>query len=588
MSSIVFAAIAYMILRAHRHPPTWFHKRNSFMHHSHQSMSCLTTFKCAASMVVLIIGIASANADITSLGLECGEGMVLQSGVHASINGTAKPGDKVTITFRARTYDAHADKRGNWQIDIEPGSAGGPFGMTIQGGKTIEFKQVLVADLKLAAILGDGMVLQRGDKAPVFGTTIPGEKVTVTFRDRKFETVADAKGTWRVDVVPGSAGGPFPMTIVGKSTIPLKEVYVGEVWVCSGQSNMRWGVTYTQDAGKIPDKSNPLLRLQRLPEGSYALNRPPLQFGGWHAADKKSILPFSATGYFFGTALQEKLKVPVGLIHAAVDATSIRQWLPGDKVKDLKLGGTTDGDCYTRAIRPIQPLAIRGVIWYQGESDAVKDIFNVGYQRRLSALIDGWRRDWGQGDFPFLYVQLPRIGFGADQVHNGKLPSADQKEIIGEWARLRDEQRQVLALVRNAGMAIYYDQTTGMLHPPQRRHAGERLALAARGLVYGEAVETSGPLFESAVRAGDDVVVRFKHAAGLAALDGNLRQFEAAGGDGKYVPVAGKIDGATVRLNVTGLTGPLTIRYAHREWPDGNLFNAAGLPASPFLARDVK
>ncbi len=544
--------------------------------------------RCATATVSLAFLLAPVSADITSLGPEWGEGMVLQSGVSAPINGSAKPGDRVTITFRTRTYDTQGDTDGRWKVDVDPGAAGGPFRMTISGGKTIEFKQVHVADLKLAAIISDGMVLQRGAKAPVFGTTIPGEKVTVSFRDRKYDTVADARGNWRVDIATGAAGGPFDMTIVGKSTIALKEVYVGEVWVCSGQSNMRWGVSYTQDAGRIPDKTNPQLRLQMLPEASYALNRPPLQYSGWHAADKKSILAFSGTGYFFGAALQERLQVPVGLIHAAVDATSIRQWLPGDKVKQLKLGGATDGDCYTRAIRPIQPFAIRGVIWYQGESDAVRDVFGVGYHRRLAALIEGWRRDWGQGDFPFLYVQLPRIGFGADQVHNGKLPTAEQKEIVGEWARIRDEQRQVLGMVRNVGMVVYYEHTTGTLHPPQRRRAGERLALAARGLVYGEKIEFSGPLFDSAKRDGDDIVVRFKHAAGLSTRDGPLRQFEATAADGGFVPLLGKIDNTVVRLNAAGLKGPLTVRYAYREWPDGNLINDAGLPASPFVAPGIK
>lgn len=539
-------------------------------------------------LVVLALVAGRSNADIISLGLEWGEGMVLQSGVVAPISGTAKPGDKIIITFRARTYDAQTDGAGRWKIEVEPGAAGGPFAMTIHGGKTIEFKQVHVADLKLAAILGDGMVLQRGDKAPVFGTTTPNEKVTVVFRAKKYETVADVRGAWRVDIAPGEAGGPFPLTIIGKETIALKEVYVGEVWVCSGQSNMRWGVSYTQDAGKIPDKTNPVLRLQMLPESSYALHRPPVQYAGWHAADKKRVLAFSGTGYFFGAALQEKLQVPVGLIHAAVDATSIRQWLPGDKVKELKLGGSADGDCYARAIRPIQPLAIRGVIWYQGESDAVKDVFGVGYHRRLKALIEGWRRDWGQGDFPFLYVQLPRIGFGADQVHNGKLPTDAQKEIVGEWARVRDEQRQVLSMVRNVGMAVYYEHTTGMLHPPQRRHAGERLAIVARGLVYDEKLEFSGPLFDSAKRIGDEVVLHFRYAAGLATRNGELRQFEAAGEDGKFVPLQARIDGTTVRLNVANLAGPLTVRYANREWPDGNLVNAAGLPASPFVVHGIK
>jgi sialate O-acetylesterase len=325
------------------------------------------------------------------------------------------------------------------------------------------------------------------------------------------------------------------------------------------------------------------------PEGSYAPNRPPLRCAGWRPADKSSAPGFSGTGYYFGAALQEKLKVPVGLIQSAVDATGIRQWMPAPKEKDLNMGAAGDGDLYARQVRTIQPYAIRGVIWYQGEADAGKDLFGIGYHRPLSSLIELWRRDWGQGDFPFLYVQLPRIGFGADQVHNGKLPTAEQKEIVGEWARVRDQQRRVLGMVPNTAMAVFYEQTTGMLHPPQKKEAGERLALAARALAYGEKVEYSGPLLESARREGDEVILTFTHAEGLSARDGELRQFEAApAGQQKFTAVKARTDGGKVRLDVTGLAGPLVVRYAWREWPDGNLCNAAGLPASPFVVEDVK
>lgn len=536
--------------------------------------------KVAALVCAILVASPPARADIWLDG-SWGEGMVLQSGVKAPLHGTAKAGEKIAIRFRSRSYETEADKLGRWKLEVDPGEAGGPFGLILQGQNTIELKDVHVAALKLGPVLGDGMVMQRSDKAPVFGTAIPGAKVQVRFRDKTYETAANATGTWQVDVAPGEAGGPFAMSIVGPAKLELKAVYVGEVWVCSGQSNMNWSVSYTKDPHKLPlDQVNPLLRLQKFHGTGYAANHPPGRFGGWQAAQRKAILDFSGTGYFFGAALQEKLQVPVGLIHAAVDATSIAEWLPGEQIQQLKLGPATTVNHYTRQIKAIQPYAIRGVIWYQGEADASKG--RDGYDRRLAGLIEGWRKDWGQGDFPFLYVQLPRIGFGKEQVHEGKLPTAEQKETVGEWARVRDEQRRVLGMVPNVGMAIYYEHTTGMLHPPQKREAGERLALAARALVYGEKIEHSGPLFESARREGNDLVLRFKYASGLMARDGPLRQFEAAGEDGKFVPVQARIDGEMVRLAIGALKGPLTVRYAYREWPDGNLVNAAGLPASPF------
>lgn len=550
----------------------------------------LDSFARLAIFVLLLLGTGTSRirADVW-LDYRWGEGTVLQSGVKAPLHGTAAAEEKIVLAFRSKVYKTQANKVGKWQVEVEPGAAGGPFGLTIQGDKTSDAKQITlknvhVADLTLASVFGDGMVLQRGDKAPIFGTTIPGAKVAVTFRGMSADAVADAAGAWRVDIAPGDAGGPFPMTIQGKATLDLKEVYVGEVWVCSGQSNMRWGVRYTKDYQAMPlDRTNPRLRLLQYPEIGYSPNHAVGQFGPWLPADKKAVLDFSATGYYFGAALQEKLGVPVGLIHAAVDATGIREWLPGDAVKQLKLGGGADGVHYARRIRAIQPFAIRGVIWYQGETDAVQNTASVGYDLRLAALIQGWRRDWGQGDFPFLYVQLPRLGFGAEQVHNGKLPTAEQKNFIGAWPRVMDEQRRVLDMVPNTAMAVYYEHTTGLLHPNIKKPAGDRLALAARALAYGEKIEFAGPLVKSAHRDGDSVVITFTHAAGLMSKNGEPRQFEIAGADGAFTPAAARIDGETIRLSAGNREGPLTIRYAYRQWPDGNLYNAAGLPASPFL-----
>jgi sialate O-acetylesterase len=352
-------------------------------------------------------------------------------------------------------------------------------------------------------------------------------------------------------------------------------------------------VTYTRDAGSLKlDPPNELLRLQKFPEGSYAPNHPQMRFGGWSASGKKAVMAFSGTGYYFGAALQEKLQVPVGLIHAAVDATGIREWMPAMTPDQRELymgGGPAEGGQYARQIRAIQPFAIRGVIWYQGETNAAKDIFKIGYAKPLAALISGWRRDWGQGDFPFLVVQLARIGFAPEQVHNGKLPSAEQKEIVGDWARVRDEQRRVLAMLPGTGLVVSYDLTTGMLHPPEKKPIGERLALLARAQVYGEKVEGAGPLVESARVDGREVVLNFTHAEGLATTEGEPRQFEIrAQGQEKYLPARARIDGSRVRLDAAGLAGPFAVRYACREWPDGNLCNAAGLPASPFELNDVK
>lgn len=192
-----------------------------------------------AALMVLAVACA-ARADVW-LDRAWGEGMVLQAGVKASFSGMAESGEKVAVAFRGKNFAAETDKLGKWQVAVDPGEPGGPFPMSITGSNVIEFSNVSVSEMLLGQVLGDGMVLQRGGKAPVFGTAVPGTKVSVSFRGKIWETVAGADGAWRVDVAPGEAGGPFPMSIQGRMAIELKAVYVGEVWVCSGQSNMRWG-----------------------------------------------------------------------------------------------------------------------------------------------------------------------------------------------------------------------------------------------------------------------------------------------------------------------------------------------------------
>jgi sialate O-acetylesterase len=518
-----------------------------------------------------------------------GEGMVLQSGVPAAINGSAKAGEKLTISFRGKTYEVVADQGRQWQVAVDPGAPGGPFPLDIQGSTRIELKQVMVAELMLGQVLGDGMVLQRGGPAPVFGTAVPGMRVSVEFRGKNYAAVADASGGWRVAVDPGEAGGPFPLTITGGSTtLALKTVYVGEVWICSGQSNMRWGGRYTSDWGKLKtrlDKEPPneQLRLQMFNEPGYAPDHPPLRCIGWQPAQVKLVEFFSATGYHFGAALQEKLRVPVGLILAAVDATAIPLWMPGRKLAEFKLGSAKTNNHYATRVRALQPVAMRGVIWWQGEQGSGEEPKPpaIGYDRMLAALIDGWRQDWGRGDFPFLYVQIARFSRAVEK--GQKEPTAEERAIVGAWPRVRDQQRQVMSMVPNTAMVVSYDLTTGLLHPGEKQAVGERLTRLALAQVYGEKIEASGPLLATATSSGKEVVLTFTHAAGLTARDGEPRQFEAAGEDGKYLPVQARIDGERVRLDVGSLAGPLTVRYAHREWPDGNLYNAAGLPASPFM-----
>ncbi|MCW8132163.1 MAG: hypothetical protein KIS92_17585 [Planctomycetota bacterium] len=548
------------------------------------------TLACACVMMLCAHWVQAAQGDVY-LDLEFGERMTLQAEIPLRLSGTAAAGDKIAIEYRGTTYSAVSDKTGHWSVDVEPGAAGGPFPMRIAGRTTIELKEVRVAELLLNSVLGDGMVLQRGEKAPVFGTAHPGDAVNVSFRGKTYEAKAGTDGEWRVDVAPGDAGGPFEMSVKGRVELNLKDIYVGEVWLCSGQSNMHYALSYSKDfAGLKLDQPNPKLRLQRFMESSYAPNRPALRFLGWQVADRTSAPPFSGTAYYFGAALQEKLGVPVGLIHSAYNATNIWEWSPAFEIAGVKNGKLAEGHLYKRQVKAMQPFAIRGAIWYQGEANATapKDPLGIGYDLRLSALIQGWRRDWGQGDFPFLFVQLARIGLASDQIHGKALPTPEQREVIAGWARVRDEQRRALALVPHAAMSVSYDLTTGNLHPPEKKAIAERLALAARAEVYGEKIEGSGPLVSGAKIENGAVVLSFMHADGLTARDGALRQVDIAGADGHFAPAEASVTGATVRIKLPASAGPYVVRYAYREWPDGNLVNGAGLPASPFELSEIK
>lgn len=402
------------------------------------------------------------------------------------------------------------------------------------------------AALTLGIPFGDGMVIQRGVKAPVFGTAAAGAKITVLFRGQSVEAVADDRGCWRADVVPGEPGGPFQMTVKGGGgTVELKEVYVGDVWLCSGQSNM------TSNRKPVIAGAVPGLRLGRFWHRVT-----------WDGCEKDKTKPFPEAALEFGIQLRRKLGIPVGLVASAVGNTGIARWVPPKEPVDSK---SRHGDLYVSNIRSIQPFAITGVIWWQGEADAG----NCGsYGADLTRLIEGWRHDWGVGDFPFLFVQLQRLGRQGDG--------------SGAYTAIREQQRNVKAT--NTAMIVSFDVTDGDLHPDPKckTPVGERLALAALALAYGEKVEYSGPRLTGAERVGDGIILHFSHAAGMTARDGELKDLQVAEARKAAAPAKAVIEGQDIKIDVTGLTQPLTVRYAWHGWPEGNLYNGAGLPASPF------
>jgi sialate O-acetylesterase len=487
------------------------------------------------------------------------------------------------------------------------------------------------AEVKLPSLLSDGLVLQQGMNVNIWGTADPGEQVTITFGDQQVSAVADSEGRWKVKLGPLKAGGPFTMTIAGKNTITLHDVLVGEVWVCSGQSNMEmpvginpqgwsWGVLNYQD--EIGRADYPMLRLFTVQKAVAGKPQPDVK-GYWVTASPQTVGEFSAVGYFFGRELLKVLNVPIGMIHSSWSGTPAESWtsrgtLESDPAfKSILDSGTgllapypkvfqdleqqlaqwgrdsekaeSEGapvpaapivpddprrnpwrpsGLFNAMIMPLAPYAIRGVIWYQGESNADRP---VQYRKLFPAMIGDWRRVWDEGDFPFLFVQL--ANWGIYQPHTN-------------WPELREAQLETLSLPKT-GMAVTIDIGDGSdIHPKDKQDVGYRLALAAQAIAYGRDVVYSGPIYESMAVEGDKIRLRFKYVyGGLVAkvlYNSALRGFEIAGDDRKFVEAEAKIEGDTVVVQSGKVAHPVAVRYAWGMNPQCNLHNRAGLPAAPF------
>jgi sialate O-acetylesterase len=445
------------------------------------------------------------------------------------------------------------------------------------------------ATVTLPYLLASHMVVQRGLPVHVWGKAAAGEAVAVAFRGAERKIAADAKGRWSVWLPPGEAGGPFSVTIRGTNTITLDDVLVGDVWVASGQSNMEWPIRWAADPEREAAAARyPRIRLVRAMHKTSEFPTEQLVGQMWRECTPESVADFSAVGYHFGRLIQEKTGVPIGLIQTAWGGTPLDAWTSLRAISQdaslMPLFGEWEqrmqeppppaepsqhwhpGALYNAMVAPITNLAIRGVIWYQGEANGPRTRAPY-YGRLFRAMIEDWRRAWGIGDFPFLFVQLA----------NFNAPDSD-------WPTVREGQRQALEL-RNTAMAVAIDiGTPDNIHPPDKKTVGTRLALAARALSYGETVEYSGPMPREITAEGESLRVWFDHADGLAARGEGVVGFEIAGADRKFAPAEARIDGGTVVVQGPGVW----VRYGWKDNPDCNLYNAAGLPASPFAALPAK
>lgn len=486
------------------------------------------------------------------------------------------------------------------------------------------------AAVKPNPLFSDGAVLQRGMPVPVWGTASEGERVTVTFQGQRVSTVAK-DGKWMVRLRSLRAGGPFEMTIEGENTIPVKNVLVGEVWIASGQSNMQW--TLRQSAGAdeaIANSRNPQIRLVTIERKATdePLTEVPVK---WEEAAPETVPNFSGVAYFFGRDLQKDLGVPVGLISTNVGGTPAEAWTSrgvlenhpqlkqilanhakaqadwpqtqarfqeqlkryqqeaekarqaGQPVpaaprppQDPAKSAQRPTGLYNAMIAPLVPYAIRGAIWYQGESNASRA---YEYGTLFPAMIKNWRQAWGQGDFPFLLVQL------------APFMKITQEPGESAWAELREAQRQTVHTLPNTGMAVITDVgEEDDIHPKKKEPVGHRLELAALAVAYGRNVPYSGPEFRRMWLEGNRAVLSFQHADELVAKGGTLTGFTVAGSDRKWVNAQAEIrqdkDGDHVVVWSPEVAQPVAVRYGWANYPLGNLWNGAGLPASPFRSDD--
>lgn len=439
------------------------------------------------------------------------------------------------------------------------------------------------ADVKLPAVFGDHMVLQQKAPLKFWGSAEPGEEVTVSAGDRSASAKAGDDGKWRVELQPLEAGSaPLQVIVKGKNEIVLKDVLVGEVWVCSGQSNMEWSVRASDNPEEeIAKADHPQIRLFQV---AHQISDKPQEnaTGQWQTCSPQTVPNFTAVGYFFGRKLQEELGAPVGLIQSAWGGTIAEAWtskptLESDEdfAEILKRAATFNPQNPNQAsvlwngmLAPIVPFTIRGAIWYQGESNVSRA---EQYAELFPAMITDWRKNWGQGDFPFYFVELAPFRYG----------NMDPRAM----AELRESQMAAFKLP-NTGMAATVDiGNVKDIHPKNKQEVGRRLALNALALTYGkDDLVYSGPIFEKAEKDGDKMRVSFKHVGGgLTTRDGQApRDFTIAAANGEFVPAEAKIDGATVVVSSEQVKEPVAVRYAWRDDAEPNLSNKEGLPASPF------
>ena len=454
------------------------------------------------------------------------------------------------------------------------------------------------AQVKLGSLFTDNMVLQQKSGVPVWGWSTAGKSVNVStsWNGKSYSARADASGKWMVKVATPSAGGPYELTISDGKAVKLKNVMIGEVWICGGQSNMEMpmkgfkGQPILGSNDAILKSKNNNIRVYTVPRSSVTELQQNSKPSAWKIAEPESISNFSATGYFFGRLLNEMLDVPVGLINVSYSGSYVEAWMSPENLKQfpevvipakddpIKAVSRTPTTLFNGMLYPISGYGIKGAIFYQGESNYERP---DRYEEMFPAMVKEWRSLWRQGDFPFYYVQIAPYNYAQLPPYNygGKFNSA----------YLRDAQRKSLAKIPNSAMAVVLDiGEENMIHPANKEAGGKRLALLALANTYGlKGFGSASPLYKSMSVSGSVATVSFENANnGLTSFSKELNTFEIAGANKIFYPAKATINGSSVSVSSPMVKEPVAVRYAFKDFVIGDLFSTEGLPASSFRTDD--
>jgi sialate O-acetylesterase len=453
------------------------------------------------------------------------------------------------------------------------------------------FAQLTHAKVLLPQILSSNMVLQRDRPITIWGFAAPGEKINVKFANQTKHATTDVAGNWSVVLSAlKTSAVPRSMEITGTNKIVLEQILVGEVWLCSGQSNMEYQMRkliklQQPKNGRLGFPSNEVAQAKNSNIRIFLVNRKTLSkpdsiHRSWSVAQDSALRAFSAVGYFFAKELQQQLGIPIGIISSAVSGSAIEPWIAKAAFddepffRDQKIRNDP-GKFYTPMIEPLSNFRIRGFLWYQGETNCFLNE-KISYSYKLKTLINCWRKAWNDQQMPFYFVQIAPFNYS----------TAKGEMVLNEHTEPEfwEAQAQVLR-IPNTGLVVTTDLNDNAedLHPTYKWEIGRRLALRALAGNYGKKIAACGPIFQSVSYNENQAIVSFDATDGLKSIDGKaLTGFEIADRSGKFYPALAKITGQKVVLSAPNVAKPVSIRFNWTESPSSNFYNRSNLPAMPF------